>query len=121
MLSISVVCIRVSIGQDTFIQGHRGYTTMYLGNLNILISAPHGGTLKPNDIVDSFNSNKNDRETRLVAELVRHEISELFEDCTDGSTPAPFLIVNNLARYVLNENNLTFKNLRVLIILHDIN
>lgn len=100
-----VACVLASNGntQDSVIEGHRGYTTMHLGNINILISAPHGGTVAPDDMPDNFNStSEGDSSTRLVAELVRQELSQLFGSCNDNSQALPFLIINNLARYLSN-------------------
>lgn len=89
--------------QETIIEGHRGYTSMHLGNINILISVPHGGTVAPDDMPDNFNSSsEGDSSTRLVAKLVRQELSQLFGSCNDNSQALPFLIINNLARYLSN-------------------
>jgi len=58
------------------------YTEIDLGNLNILISVPHDGPLKPPGIQDrekDQNGNfKNDLNTRKIAKILRDELTALF-------------------------------------------
>lgn len=75
---------------------------MEVGNMNILISVPHDGPLKPDDIhdreKDSNGNYKNDSNTRKVARVLREELSRLFSK--DKDLPLlPFVIYNNLHRY----------------------
>ncbi len=75
---------------------------MTIGNLNILISVPHDGPLKPEDIhdreKDSNGNYKNDSNTRKVARVLSEELTRLFS-IDKESLISPFVIYNNLHRY----------------------
>ena len=77
------------------------YTEMEIGNLNILISVPHDGNLKPNTISDRLsdqNGNfKNDQNTRTYAKILKEELVSLFL-LKKNLDAAPFVIYNNLHR-----------------------
>lgn len=101
-LTTLVLCFNFIIAQNEFIQGHKSYITLLTGNVNILISAPHGGSLSTLDMMSNVleNSTKNDLNTKKVAILVREELSALFRECNDTKS-VPFLIYNNLLRFVV--------------------
>lgn len=76
---------------------------MVVGNMNILISAPHDGPLKPDDIhdreKDSNGNYKNDTNTRKIAHVLSEELTRLFS--AERKTPlSPFVVYNNLHRYL---------------------
>lgn len=86
------------------IYGHKKYTELELGNVNIMLSVPHNGILKPVDIQnrdsDPYGSFKADRNTRRLGVLVRNELESLFLS-KRGKIAVPFLLVNNLHRLVI--------------------
>ena len=83
------------------IYGHKKYTELELGNVNILLSVPHNGTLRPADIKnrdsDVFGSLKSDNNTRRLGLGVRNELENLFLT-RKARHAVPFMIVNNLHR-----------------------
>lgn len=80
------------------INGYKNYTTLETGNINIIISVPHNGNLKPTNIPDRVDANvANDLNTRRLANVLRSELQRLFW-VENGLTATPFLIANNLHR-----------------------
>jgi len=86
-------------GQGTCVTGNNGYVTLEPGQLNILISAPHGGNLTPEYMLDYYNTSSNGIYTKEVAILVRDELSQYFSDC-EKINARPFLIYNDLHRFL---------------------
>lgn len=85
-------------GLTTVINGYNNYTTLETGNINILISVPHNGKLKPTNIPDRVdNCISSDVNTRILVNTLRSELKRLFweEKSIDAM---PFLIANNLHR-----------------------
>jgi hypothetical protein len=78
---------------------------MELGNMNILISVPHDGQLKPSTIrdraCDQIGNLKNDINTRKFAEVLKDELISLFLAKNGTSFFIPFTIYNNLHRSLL--------------------
>ena len=64
--------------------GFENYTRLSIGNINIILSAPHDGELRPSNIPDrSSDRNGNivsDSRTSLIAQLVSEELTKLFLD-----------------------------------------
>lgn len=89
------------------IKNFERYTEIDLGNLNILISVPHDGPLKPPGIQDrekDQNGNfKNDLNTRKIAKILRDELTALFLNHT-RTQAMPFVIYNNLHRLKMDPN-----------------
>jgi hypothetical protein len=87
---------------EIIINGLNNYTSLSLGNLNILISAPHGGNFRPESIADRTEDDhgnlKGDKNTKEIAFILRDELSLLF--LNNSSIDAkPFLLYNNLSRF----------------------
>lgn len=71
---------------------------METGNINILISVPHNGNLKPDDIADRNDSKAlSDAFTRRLAYELRKELERLFL-FEKNLVAVPFLVANNLHR-----------------------
>lgn len=78
---------------------------MELGNINILISVPHDGQLKPESIQDRSKKSirekglliLNDTNTRQFSKIMKKELSTLFSVNTKIKV-SPFVIFNNLHR-----------------------
>ena len=72
------------------------YTEFHSGNLNILLSVPHDGLLKPDSITDRAsdisNNLKGDYNTRKLGLLIRSKLTSLIND----GKKTPFMIFNNL-------------------------
>lgn len=77
--------------------GSYQYTEFYSGDLNVFISIPHDGTLKPTDITDKTNPDPIDYNTRQLGLKLIDELKILF-----GKTP--FAVINNLHRYKMDPN-----------------
>jgi hypothetical protein len=84
------------------IKGTNDFTDIELGNINILISIPHDGSLIPNYITnrtyDIYNKMNRDWYTKLVADGIRDELSNLFR-LNLGIEVSPFIVSNHLHRY----------------------
>ena len=95
LLSLIILSEKLAHGQN--INGYNGYTTFYPGNINILISAPHGGTLKPFQTPESVNKPSGGEGTRELAFNVGYELNSFFH--TVGKPYGkPFVVLNNLDR-----------------------
>ena len=78
---------------------------MELGNVNILISVPHDGFLKPESVHDRSNKSirekglfiLNDTNTRPFSKIIKRELSTLFSSNKNVKVK-PFVIFNNLHR-----------------------
>lgn len=78
---------------------------MELGNVNILISVPHDGQLKPESIQDRSKKSirekglliLNDTNTRQFSQIMKKELSTLFS-VNKKIKVSPFVIFNNLHR-----------------------
>lgn len=81
--------------------GIKNYTEFELGNLNILISVPHGGNLYPIDIPDrtedGLGNFKGDFNTRPFGEELSAQLFDLF-----GQTA--YMVFNNLHRKKMDSN-----------------
>lgn len=84
--------VKLSLAQS--INGYKGYTTYLPGNTNILISAPHGGSLKPFTTTDSINKGDG---TRELAYHVGYELNSFFHR-VGKPYGKPFVVLNNLDR-----------------------
>lgn len=90
-----------SINAHNDLKGHNEYTGIVLGDMNILISAPHGGLLKPDNIEDRTATNYGDYNTLKFAHELRKKIENKFQAA--GLTKhSPFLVYNELHRYFAN-------------------
>ena len=80
------------------VNGFKNYTIGVVGNFNILISAPHGGHLMPDDIANRTESEPLvDSYTNEIAVIVRSELNRLFLNLNSVNAK-PFLVYNNLHR-----------------------
>ena len=70
---------------------------MELGNINILISVPHDGHLRPDDIQYRKVNDKGDLNTRMFAKVIQEELKQLFL-AYQNSVIFPFIVFNNLNR-----------------------
>ena len=88
-------------GQYPVINGYKDYTQLHVGNLNIFISVPHGGSLMPSTISnrtnDAIGNMKQDFNTQAFGEVLRSEIRNLFL-AKNGLDVQPFLLYNQLHR-----------------------
>jgi hypothetical protein len=89
------------------INGYKNYTQLEVGNLNILLSVPHDGYLRPDDINnrtnDALGNLLNDLNTRKIAQIIRDELMILFL-VRNGINARPYIIYNNLHRYFICVN-----------------
>lgn len=89
------------VSNSKFVYGYKNYTELEIGNLNILLSVPHDGSLRPNEIPNrdkDLNGNlKNDKNTRKFTKKLKNELEILFSN-QYGVEFAPFAIYNNLHR-----------------------
>ena len=78
--------------------GHRDYVEFIPGELPFIISAPHGGTQRPDDIPDrAYGITSRDFATDEIA----HLLAEALDDLTGGR---PHLVVVHLHRIKLDAN-----------------
>lgn len=78
--------------------GRKGYVEYIPGRLPVVISAPHGGDLAPEEIPDrSYGTLTTDRNTREVLLAVREAFLE-------GTGYAPHVIISHLQRRKLDPN-----------------
>jgi hypothetical protein len=85
--------------------GFKGYTQLELGNINLLISVPHDGYIRPGDIKNRTESNiVTDYNTRKFANILKDELSLLFKNKRGIQQAKPFIIYNNLHRTKLDPN-----------------
>ncbi|RMZ94851.1 pglyrp1 isoform X3 [Brachionus plicatilis] len=101
MLKILIFLYFISaINTSTFF-GHKKYTEFEIGNLNILISVPHGGNLFPDQIPDrtedGLGNFKGDYNTRPFGEELSTQLHGLFGQ-------KPFMVYNNLHRRKMDPN-----------------
>ena len=92
-------CGNLILGQQKY--GFENYTKLSVGNINIILSAPHDGELRPSNIPDRTSDRLgnigSDRRTSLIAQLVSEELTKLFFGSKiDGR---PFVVENYLQRY----------------------
>ena len=86
--------------------GYKGYTELELGNINILLSVPHDGALRPVDIPDRSDPLGNvlrDSNTRNFAQVLRDELSSLLSS-QYGYNVKLFVVYNNLHRIKMDPN-----------------
>lgn len=88
-------------GQTYF--GFNNYTEYIAGNFPVIISAPHGGYLKPAEIPDrTWGTTTNDANTQ---ELSRYFFNEIFT----RTGKYPHVIINRLARIKMDANRDSFE------------
>lgn len=89
------------LSQTNVVYGYKNYTELEIGNLNILLSVPHDGLLRPNEIPNrenDLNGNlKNDKNTRKFTKYLRNDLEILFLN-KYGVKLVPFVLYNNLHR-----------------------
>ena len=90
---------------------YKEYNTYEPGNMNILISSPHGGDLAPTDIPDRQSVTDegvilkdyaidNDANTKNMAKAIRDALVLLFKE-RNNIDARPHLLNTNLRRHVL--------------------
>jgi len=90
---------------------YKGYNTYESGNMNILISSPHGGDLAPTDIPDRQSVTdegvilkdyvtNTDLNTKYIAKTIRDALVLLFKE-KNNIDARPHLLNTNLKRYIL--------------------
>ncbi|CAF0770569.1 unnamed protein product [Brachionus calyciflorus] len=96
---ILILIINTIRSQNYF--GSKGYTEFKTGNINILISIPHDGGLKPVSIIDRpkeiNDTMPRDLNTRPFAEELAAELNRL-------TFKTPFMVFNNLHRVKMEPN-----------------
>ena len=86
----------------------KNYTEFTFGNVNLLISIPHDGNLKPTTIADRDTAG-NDVYARNFSQVVVNELTRLFS-LKYGQPLSPFTIYNNLDRRKIDVNRGTLEN-----------
>ena len=85
----------------TEINGYKNYTSVSLGNINILLTAPHGGYLEPNDIAsrtsDALGNLVGDYNTKALSFLIKEHLQQLFKE-KQNLDVTPFLVYSDLTR-----------------------
>jgi hypothetical protein len=90
-----------SIAQSsgTLIYGYKNYTVLEVGNINLLLSIPHDGNLKPSNIRDRTVDTVIDYNTQNFGKAIRDELIYLFK--TKKNVDArPYVVYTNLHRYI---------------------
>lgn len=78
--------------------GRASYTEYVVGDLPIIISAPHGGSMVPDEITDrTYGTTGRDRNTQELSRSIREALIEL-------TGRAPHMIVSRLRRIKLDPN-----------------
>jgi len=78
--------------------GRASYTEYVVGDLPIVISAPHGGSMVPDEITDrTYGTTGRDRNTQELSRSIREALIEL-------TGRAPHMIVSRLRRTKLDPN-----------------
>lgn len=125
---LSIFCLLLkATGTKDILFGHKNYTEYQVGNMNLILSVPHGGSLEPRDIPDReaacwdaktsscvFShecppgsvqnyekckvSTNQDRYTIEVAQALAEEINKI----SDGFFP--HIIINHLQRFKMDAN-----------------
>lgn len=104
LLTASVMLNTLALNNVLALSGYKGYTQLDLGNINVLISVPHDGYLRPKDISDRNEANiVTDYNTRKFADVLKTELSDLFFS-RRGIKASPFIIYNNLHRTKMDPN-----------------
>lgn len=107
LLFTFLLCIVSLVHCENVFHGSNNYTTINLGNINIMITSAHGGQEKPEDIetrnTDSIGNLKGDFNTKEISFVIRDHLQELFENA-GYSHNLPFLVYNNLHREKMDPN-----------------
>ena len=95
----------MSLINEEFIKyGQNNYVEFHTGNMNLLISVPHDGSLKPEEISsrknDVLNNYKRDLNTRIIAIELCNILKSLFKN----EEKSPFMVFNNLHRIKMDPN-----------------
>ena len=100
-----VICC-LALGQAQ-IYGSNGYTTFMQGNINIMLSVPHDGWLKPTSIpnrtCDPLGNLMRDTNTKNFTLVLVQELSSLLS-AQYGFAATPFVVFNNLHRVKMDPN-----------------
>jgi len=110
-LSLLTILLIGFLSYDCQSVSYKGYNTYEPGNINILISSPHGGDLAPTDIPDrqsvtdegvvlSDYVTNTDLNTKYIAKAIRDALVLLFKE-RNNIDARPHLLNTNLKRYVL--------------------
>ncbi len=81
----------------TIINGYKNYTQLEVGNINLFISIPHDGTLKPSNIRDRTVDTVIDYNTQNFGKALRSELISLFKT-KKGMDVRPYVLYTNLHR-----------------------
>jgi hypothetical protein len=104
MLAIFLVLsISTSLGTASVvtISSSNGYSSVDLGTINIILTVPHDGTVKPAgwpDRTDELGNILRDVSTRNFTQVVSDELAMLFLNKTKYAY-RPFVVYNNIHRY----------------------
>jgi hypothetical protein len=101
-LTIIILHLRELLSQHVILNGFKNYTGMHMGNLNILISAPHGGNIVnistiENRTNDAIGNLRDDLNTKEIAFVLRDQLIALFSQ-KNFTEVKPFIVFNNLRR-----------------------
>jgi hypothetical protein len=78
--------------------GYMNYTQLEIGNINLLLSIPHNGNLKPTSIKDRTGTDiVIDYNTRPFGEVLKNELNVLLS-AKFGRPVKIFVVINNLHR-----------------------
>ncbi len=80
------------------LKGLKNFTGIYLGNLNLIITAPHGGLLKPDNIQSRTEGNLGDTNTLQLSIELKNELASIFK-ANGYQNNKPFLVYNELHRW----------------------
>lgn len=87
--------------------GFEKYTQIEPGDINIMISVPHDGYLRPGNITDrrsdEIGNLKGDLNTRIFAKHIQEELIRLFL-LRKSILVKPFMVINNLHRIKMDPN-----------------
>tara|TARA_B100000614_G_scaffold76553_1_gene68425 strand:- start:1400 stop:2365 length:966 start_codon:yes stop_codon:yes gene_type:complete len=78
--------------------GRNNYVEFHPGSLPIILSAPHGGDMEPNEIPDRlYGTTVTDSNTKQITIAIKNEFISRFGK-------APYIIINNLKRTKIDSN-----------------
>ncbi len=88
----------MSQSAGTVIYGTKNYTVLEVGNINLLLSIPHDGNLKPTNIKDRTVDTVIDYNTQNFGKAVRDELIYLFKTVKNMDA-RPYVVYTNLHRF----------------------
>ena len=103
LVLVAIIVSYEHIAAQNVLNGYKNYTQLSLGNINIILSAPHGGNLTPVNIAnrteDALGNLVDDMNSKEIAKVIRRELNSLFQRA-NVSNSMPFMIENKLRRLI---------------------